>query len=40
MVTILLMFDPTPSPLLESLLLDETIVGGFFLLFPEPELDD
>jgi len=33
------MFDPTPSPLLLLSLFDETIVGGFFLLFPEPELD-
>lgn len=39
MVTILLMFDPTPSPLTILLLLDVTI-GGFFLFFPEPELDD
>jgi len=38
-VTILLMFEPTPSPLLLSLF-NEVIVGGFFLLFPEPELDD
>jgi len=38
-VTILLMFDPTPSPLLLSLF-NEAIIGGFFLLFPEPELDD
>lgn len=38
-VTILLMFDPTPSPLLLSLF-NEAIIGGFFLLFPEPEIDD
>lgn len=38
-VTILLMFEPTPSPLLLSLF-NEAIVGGFFLLFPEPELND
>jgi hypothetical protein len=37
-VTILLIFDPTPSPLLLSLTDDETMIGGFFLLFPE--LDD
>lgn len=40
MVTILLMFDPTPSPLTILLLLDVVIIGGFFLFFPEPELDD
>lgn len=32
------MFDPTPSSLLLSPTDEETMVGGFFLLFPE--LDD
>lgn len=40
MVTILLMFDPTPSPLTILLLWDVITIGGFFLFFPEPELDD